>query len=155
MKTKLLLLLILIANTASYGQLFPENGTVFIDTEIPKIYITIEADSLAEILASENKDSDYEYPATFNFKSSEIDSTIQNIGFRLRGNTSRGSAKKSFKISFNTFTSKGKFYGLEKMNINGEHNDPSIIRSKISFDLFRNAEIPAPRSNHVELVSSQ
>ena len=54
-------------------------------------------------------------------------------------------------MSFNTFYGGRKFHGVEKMNINGEHNDPSIIRSKISFDLFKNAVVPAPRSNHVEL----
>jgi len=37
------------------------------------------------------------------------------------------------------------------MNLNGEHNDPSIIRSKIGWDLLREFEIPAPRSNHVQV----
>jgi len=70
---------------------------------------------------------------------------------RFRGNTSRSSAKKSFKLSFNTFVSKRDYYGLEKMNLNGEHNDPSVIRSKLYWDLCREFGIPAPRANHVLL----
>ncbi len=152
MKTKFLLILaIVITSITVNGQIFPENGAVFIDTEIPVINITIDADSLNELLAPGNEYSDHEYPVSFNFESSEINETYENVGFRLRGNTSRVSAKKSFKISFNSFSNESKFYGLEKLNINGEHNDPSIIRSKLGFDLFRNAEVSAPRSNHVEL----
>ena len=141
----------MIINRLIHAQNFPENGYVFNDTEIPVINITIAPDSLEQLLASGNEYSNHEYPAVFNFESSEINETVENVGFRLRGNTSRTSAKKSFKVSFNTFNSGGEFYGLEKLNINGEHNDPSIIRSKLSFDLFRNADVPAPRANHVEL----
>ena len=37
------------------------------------------------------------------------------------------------------------------MNLNGEHNDPSIIRSHLTWNLFRgHAGAWAPRSNHVE-----
>ena len=37
------------------------------------------------------------------------------------------------------------------MNVNGEHNDPSVIRAKLCWDILKKFEIPAPRSNHVEL----
>lgn len=150
-KAILFILITILIKFKAESQNFPANGQAFIDTELPKIYITIDADSLNQILAPENRNSDYEYPATFNFVSSTLDTTIQNIGFRLRGNTSRASAKKSFKVSFNTFTQGAKFYGLEKMNLNGEHNDPSIIRSKLCRDFFRFMEVPGSRANHVEL----
>ncbi|MBL0099981.1 MAG: CotH kinase family protein [Saprospiraceae bacterium] len=61
----------------------------------------------------------------------------------MRGNTSRVSAKKSFKIKFNHFGS-GKFYGLSDLNLNGEHNDPSIVRSKLSWDMMKMAGIKLP-----------
>ena len=61
---------------------------------------------------------------------------FDQVGFRLRGNTSRYAQKKSFKVSMNTFSNL-KFLGLEKLNLNGEHNDPSIIRSKLCWDIFR------------------
>jgi spore coat protein CotH len=54
-------------------------------------------------------------------------------------------------VSFNFFFSGQKFYGLEKMNINGEHNDPSIVRSKLCFDMLDYLEVPASRANHVKL----
>lgn len=124
---------------------------VFDDSILSEVHIIIDEDSLAQILLPSNQNSNYEYSATFIFKKGiEID-TVQNIGFRLRGNTSRASHKKSFKVSFNSFESGRKYYGLEKMNLNGEHNDPSIIRSKVSWEVFEGIGLPAPRANHVKL----
>lgn len=129
---------------------FPVNGFVFDDQEVPRIDIKMHADSLSALLASENINQDHEYPADFFWKNGTATDTVLNVGIRLRGNTSRSSAKKSFKIVFNHFNS-GKFHHLSDLNLNGEHNDPSIIRAKISWDLMKLAGIEAPRSNHVAL----
>ena len=127
----------------------PSAGPIFIDTEVPRVDINLPQESIDAIL--EDVFSNEEYEAQFIFTSSEIKDTVENVGVRLRGNTSRNAAKKSIKVSFNTFEPGRKFYGLEKMNINGEHNDPSIIRSKLSWDLCNWVGVPASRSNHVEL----
>lgn len=129
--------------------LFPDKGEVFRDDVIPEIRITIDPESLNAIYA--NPQSDHEYPAAFSFDNGSAQESIQLVGFRLRGNTSRYSQKKSFKVAFNSFDKKQKFYGLEKMNLNGEHNDPSLARSKICWDLCHELGIPASRSNHVTL----
>lgn len=128
---------------------FPENGPLFIDTVVPRIDITINPDTLAWIYA--NVYSDTEFRAKFVFDNGINRDTIDPVGFRLRGNTSRVSKKKSFNISFKKFISGGKLYGLEKLNLNGEHNDPSIMRAKIMWDILRKWEIPAPRANHVRV----
>jgi len=126
--------------------LFPPNAPVFDSSVVARVDITINPDTLEWIY--ENVESEIEFHATFKFDNRTIDETMDNIGFRLRGNTSRYSQKKSFKVSFNTFESGRKFYGLEKMNLNGEHNDPSIIRSRICWNWLREAGVPAPRSTH-------
>ncbi|MCB2218854.1 MAG: CotH kinase family protein [Bacteroidetes bacterium] len=128
---------------------FPDDGVVFDDSEVPRVDILINPDTLEWIY--ENVDSYLEWHATFIFQRDDYLDTVENIGFRLRGNTSRYSAKKSFKVSFNTFEQGRKWNGLEKLNLNGEHNDPSIMRSKLSWDLLRALNIPAPRSNHIRL----
>ncbi len=127
----------------------PELGDIYNDQEVPRIDITISADSIAWIY--EHPDSDIEFHADFAFTSTELQESFENVGFRLRGNTSRYSAKKSFKVSFNTFVDGGDFHGFEKMNLNGEHNDPSICRAKIGWDLVRILGLPGSRANHVAL----
>jgi len=129
----------------------PENGIVYTAVEIPKVYITIDADSLEELYLEENWYSNHEYPVQFVFESSTQQDTIENVGFRFRGNTSRDKFKKSFKVSFNTFEPGQKYFGLEKLNLNAEVNDPAMIRSRLCWDLFRTLNVPAPQSNHVQV----
>ncbi len=135
-----------VANAQPY---FPAKGKVYNDSIVARVDILIDPDSLLAIM--NNVFSNQEYHATFIFNDGITIDTVNNIGFRLRGNTSRTSAKKSFKVSFNTFIKGQKYNGLEKLNLNGEHNDPSIIRTKLFWESAANALIPASRANHVEL----
>lgn len=151
MKRALYLILVLFgaAGITRSQPSFPDNGQLYVDTEVPEVYIKIHPDSLAWIYANPN--SDREFRAVFVFDNGAVRDTVEQVGFRLRGNTSRTSKKKSFKVSFNTFTPGGKYFGVEKMNLNGEHNDPSVMRSKIMWDILRKWDIPAPRANHVRV----
>ena len=106
-----------------------DSWKIFDDSNVARVDITINPATLQWIY--NNVQSDSEHVASFRFRNNWIDETVDSIGFRLRGNTSRNSAKKSFKISFNTFKPGRDFYNVEKLNLNGEHNDPSIIRSKL------------------------
>ncbi|MFQ5584479.1 MAG: CotH kinase family protein, partial [Calditrichia bacterium] len=124
---------------------------LYVDTTVATVFIEIDPDSLAQIFNPDSLQSDHEYPAKYVFDNGFIRDSVDNIGFRLRGNTSRYAQKKSFKVSFNTFVSGRKFYGVEKFNLNGEHNDPSIIRSKLCWDIFREAIVPGSRASHVML----
>jgi spore coat protein H len=128
---------------------FPDNGVVFKDDELANIQITLDPDSL--LLLYNNIYGNYNFPCTFIFQNSLASDTIYNAGIGLRGNTSLQSAKKSFQITFNALVPGQKYHGLSKMNLNGEHNDPCIIRSKICWDMLRNFGVPAPRANHVKV----
>ena len=143
------LFLLLIPVAIQAQDLFPEAGPVYRDDLLPVIKLWLPADSLAKMYT--NPESDHETEARFEFISGDFRDSLHSVGLRFRGNTSRRSDKKSFKISFNTFIQGQKFQGLEKMNINGEHNDPSVIRSKLCWDLNRMMGVPAPRANHVLL----
>jgi hypothetical protein len=129
--------------SAQIGQ--PELNWVFDDSSVSRIDIIIDQDSLDQLLLEENWFLDHEYPSTMLFTKNDIVDTVYNVGLRLRGNTSREAAKKSFKISVNSFVSGQKYKGLKKLNLNGEHNDPSIMRSKLNWDLLRNNELPSTR----------
>jgi spore coat protein CotH len=145
-------LFILIFIFASFSQNpFPENGELFRDDIVPRIDITINPDSLKLIVDKTDIWSEHEYLADFIFDNGHVRDTLKNIGFRLRGNTSRSSQKKSFKVSFNSYEKGRKYYGVEKLNLNGEHNDPSIIRTKLCCDLAKKMGIISSRANHVKL----
>jgi len=124
---------------------------LFDDSTLPEVRITIDSNYLDEILDDENQQSDHEFHAIFSITKNGVTETVDSVGFRLRGNTSRASEKKSFKVSFDTFIDGREYRGLDKMNLNGEHNDPTIMRAKLSWDIFEKMGVKAPRSNHVSL----
>lgn len=135
----------------SFCQSLVPFNEVFLQDEVASVHIQIHPDSLAAILHPDSLENDHEFPATFVYSSSNVQDTLENIGFRLRGNTSRLAEKKSFKVSFNTFDPNASYYGLEKMNLNGSHNDPSNLRVKLCWDALRHAGLKGSRTSHVNL----
>ena len=111
-----------------------ESWKLYETTGVAVVEITV--DPLAVEWMYNNVWSDSMHNATVHFSNEFIDETIIDVGFRLRGNTSRIAQKKSFKLSYNTFVPGRQFYDVDKINLNGEHNDPSIIRSKICWDNY-------------------
>ncbi len=126
-----------------------ESWRLYDDSEVAIIQVSVAPEDLTWMY--ENVHSDSEHIASVQFTNIHIDETIDSVGFRLRGNTSRTSAKKSFKISFNTFVPGRQFYGVDKINLNGEHNDPSIIRSKLCWDHFHKLGLTASAASHAAL----
>ena len=103
---------------------------------------------LAALYASSS--SDVTYPADVFFVGPDLRDTLRDIGIRLRGNTSLGAAKKSIKLDLNEYGDLD-LERLEKLNVNAEKNDPTLLRSRLSFELYRAAGVPAPRTSHVRL----
>ncbi len=135
----------------SGGQLLPPTGHVFNDQTVARVDILLHPDSLNALLQQGNWYSDHEYPADFVFTRGSRSDTTRNVGFRLRGNTSRSADKKSFRVSVNTFVSGRRYELIKDFNFNGNHNDPSMSRAKFFWDLCRLEGLAAPRANHVAL----
>jgi len=144
-----LLLLPGFATSLNAQGLKPAAGVVFDDGALPRIDISLDPDSLEALY--EDPWSDDHYRASFVFTRGAYRDSVANIGFRCRGNFSRGAAKKNFKVSFNTFEVGRKWNGLEKLNLNGQANDPSVIRAKLASDLIPQLGVEATRANHCEV----
>lgn len=122
---------------------------LFDDTMVNVINITMDPDSLAQMY--DELENEYEYAVQFVYTSPLGNDTLENVGFRLRGNTSLTSAKKSFKISFNTYESGREFEGAKRLNLIGNHNDPTMSREKIYFDVYNALGLPARRVSFVKV----
>jgi hypothetical protein len=128
----------------------PAYNLAFLQDEVASVYVSIEPDSLTALLG-DSLYSNYEAMATVSYVYSGGSITYDSIGFRARGNTSLASQKKSFKLDFNQFLPNQKFEDLEEMNLNGEHNDVSIMRTFLAQQLLREAGLPAARTSYVRL----
>ncbi len=83
--------------------------------------------------------------------------TYEDVGVRLKGGWGSfrmldGRSKTAFTIKFNQFKPKQRFHGLRRIILNNAVQDPSYMRECISYGLFRDAGIPAPRVAHATLT---
>lgn len=152
MRNALLFLAIILTLNTANGQsiVHPANNEAFIQNEVAEVHIQLHPNDLITLL-NDSLYSDYHFPATFEYSSSNYADTIQNVGFRVRGNTSRNAHKKGFKVSFNEYTSGQKFKGIEKMNLVGQHNDPSLLRYWMSLTTLTNNALVSSRTSFVKL----
>jgi len=127
----------------------PVAGFIFDDTELPRIDLAISQSNLQDLYA--DPESNTEYYATFSLTRVDSMEGPIDVALRFRGDTIRSKQKKSFRISFNSFDSNVSYHGIEKMDLNADVNDPSLVRSKLAWDLFRYLGVSGSRSNHVLL----
>tara|TARA_B100000963_G_C22624831_1_gene671791 strand:+ start:757 stop:3006 length:2250 start_codon:yes stop_codon:yes gene_type:complete len=148
---KVLLILILCNWNLVFSQNFPsESNLLFLNDQLYRININISQSSLNSLL-SNSTPSDILYDSSIEFISSNQVFYLNNVGIRLRGNTSLTAPKKSFKLDFNSFVPGRKFLGVEKLNLNANHNDPSLFRAAISWNILREMNLPNTRTSFAEL----
>ena len=126
-----------------------DSWLLYDDSQVARIEIETAPETLEYLY--EHVESDSMHLASIRFVNAFVDETVEDVGLRLRGATSRVSAKKSFKLSFNDFVPGREFLDVDKLNLNGEHNDPTISRSKLCWDLFGRAGLHASRAAHAEV----
>ncbi len=126
---------------------YTETEKLYDDTQVALIEIEVAPEAVDYMFS--HPDSDSLHLCKVHFKNKYFDETIDSVGIRIRGNTSRDARKKSFKLSINGFVRGRTFHGVDKINLNGEHNDPSIIRSKLCWDLFQSIGMKASHASHV------
>lgn len=125
------------------------NANIFLDQEVTRVDITIDPADLQFYL--DNPQTDEVRSVTVRWHNSVIDETITDVGFRVRGNTSRNASRKSWKLEFREFVPDRTFHGLEEANLNGSNNDPTLIRSMVAWEMIRRMGIPGSRTHLVAL----
>ena len=122
-----------------------ESQLVLDPNSIAVLHITMDPGDYLKLIT--NTSSNTYLQADMTFESPNVPmQTLTQVGIRLRGAAARGSAKKSFKISFREFGHDARaFYSLRKLNLNCDFQDPHLMRAKVCTDLFRLMGVPAAR----------
>lgn len=127
--------------------------TMYDDDQVASIYLELPPDSLDYLLT--NLVNDRYLLARFIFEDGASRDTVEQVGLRLRGNTSLFAKKKSFKISFNEFVAGREYQGVRKLILRGQHNDPTMVREKLFYEVWEKAEMPERRAAFVRLYINQ
>jgi spore coat protein H len=159
--------------TTTHGNVSPDYTTVFPQNAINTIEITIGATNWAAI--RNNMKSLYGYDfgaggagAPGGFPATDPDyvdvtlkfngKTWKNVGYRLKGNSTlsqswrSGNYKLPFRFNFDKFEDQypgiknQHFYGFEELSFSPGAKDQSLIREKITADIFRLNGIAAPQT---------
>jgi spore coat protein CotH len=60
--------------------------------------------------------------------------------------------KCSIKVDFDQSDPQARFYGLKKLNFHSMDQDPSMLRERLTYSLFRDMNVAAPRAAHARLL---
>ena len=90
----------------------------------------------------------------------EIDGVlVEDVSFATKGNSSLAfvvadgnSSRYSFKVNFGKFVDGQTFNGLDKLNLNNNFADATNMRDYFSYEVFRQAGVPAPLTSFVWLT---
>jgi len=130
-----------------------QTQTMYDDDQVASIYLELPPDSLDYLLT--NLVNDRYLLARFIFEVGASRDTVEQVGLRLRGNTSLFAQKKSFKISFNEFEAGREYQGVRKLILRGQHNDPTMVREKLFYEVWEKADMPERRAAFVKLFINQ
>jgi len=75
--------------------------------------------------------------------------SISSVGLRIRGSVEDGhgrpSPKQDLRIDFNRFGG-SRFHGVDKVNLQGDFDDPSLMRRLLASRMYRTMGVPAGRA---------
>ncbi|WP_318617106.1 CotH kinase family protein [Sporosarcina sp. YIM B06819] len=79
----------------------------------------------------------------------QIDGVTYDIDIAYRGSYTRKFRKRSYRIEF---IEPKVFSEAREIHLNAEYKDPSLFRSKLSFDFFNDLGVLSPESQHINLT---
>jgi hypothetical protein len=81
--------------------------------------------------------------------------TLRNVGVRYKGNGTYfdgiHQGKVSFKLDFAEYVKGQKLEKLKKLNLHSNITDASSMNEVLAFQLFRDADVPAPRTSYARV----
>ncbi len=78
---------------------------------------------------------------------------LHNVGIRKKGFIgSLDENKPSLKIKFDEYVEGQELFGLDRLTLNNNKQDPTFVRQCLAYSLFRKAGVPAPRCNFAHVT---
>lgn len=130
------------------------SATLFDPSRVHEVRLDLSSESLAALRAScnawerilsQNPECDARVPVRLTVDGT----TVDNAGVRLKGGIATWrpvDAKASFSIKTDEFVEDQELFGERRFTVNNEIGDPSFVTESLTYDVFRRAGVPAPRT---------
>lgn len=147
LRSVLALLALLAASSPAAGQASsePTADDLFEDSVVHEMRLVVNSRDWAAL--KENFTENTYYPANLTWR----DRTARSVGIRSRGLGSRSGTKPGLRVDFDRYAIEQTFLGLKSLVLDNLTQDPSMLRERVTMQLFRRLGIPAPREVHVRL----
>jgi spore coat protein H len=130
---------------SGYG---PEWAAIAEPPATDKLEIFVDEPNLNELFFNRSLWSDEPVFATYRLNDSEELIVPSEPSLRFRGNTSRVRAKKSLKIEVGPEVNEP---ALEDVNLNAMYIDPTFLRERMSFEMYRQLGLMAPKTSYTSV----
>jgi hypothetical protein len=160
-----------VAQTTEENEQTPDYALVFENSEVLSFHVTISPENWAKMQPKLPEQTSYptleqgktsQRSSMFRFTFEYVKGTVKfgdevypDVGIRFKGNSSvvlsLESLKKPYKFDFDKFVEGQTFHGFKKLNFSNSTLDPSLMREKLAYDLFRKAGVPAPKATFAKL----
>ena len=137
-----LVALLLLAATPAAAQTADD---LFDPKSIQEIHLSVNSRDLATLRA--HTELNTRYPADLTWRTVKV----RNVAIRSRGQGSRNSQKPGLRVEMSHYTTGQKFVGLNAIVLDNIWQDDSFLREKLSFELFEQMNLPAPRESYCRL----
>jgi len=138
----LFILLLLTWSTAAYGQ---SSGDLFNGDVLQEIRLEINPKDWETLKA--NPGSDTYYPCNLKWRGL----VVENIGVRQRGASTRNRTKPGLRVDFNRYEAKQEFLGLKSLGLDNMAQDASMMKERLTMELFSKMGLPASREVNARL----
>ena len=144
-RCQLVVLVTLFLSVPSTAALAQSSDDLFNGDVLQEIRIQLNPQDWETLKA--NPASDDYYRSNFKWHGIEL----SNVGIKQHGGSTRNRIKPSLHIDFNKYQSKQEFLGLKSLIMANMAQDASMMRDRLSMELFSKMGVPVPREAHARL----
>merc|ERR1712000_325416 len=107
---------------------YRNNNPIFNNTVFAQLHLTMPPEFLTYNLEPVNRESSTYLPVDLWFYNGYTEQTLEKVGFRLKGFSTRNYVKKNWKLSFNKFVDGRKWYQQKKLNLKSMQQDVTAMK---------------------------
>lgn len=132
----------------TYLATYPSKSKAFKEDQIATIHIT---GPVANVTAmNQAPESEAEVRVMFRFINAKTVYTQNNITLKTSGKSSKGFAKQSYKISFDTDYNQT-FFSRPNLKLRAEATEPTMMREKLYINMLNSVGVPTQQGSYVRL----